>query len=105
MLWILGFDYYENILYSFSSKVPRYIRILAPKGALEIHERAWNAFPYCRTIVSVSRTERVEINHFFHSSLFFSEGLVGTFFTMFIRINIAENLAPFFMCYNSFLTS
>lgn len=31
------------------SKVPAYIRVLAPNGALEVHEKAWNAFPYCKT--------------------------------------------------------
>ena len=35
------------------SKVPAYIRWLAPKGSLEIHEEAWNAYPYCRTVVTV----------------------------------------------------
>ena len=35
------------------SKVPTYILWLAPKGSLEIHEVAWNAFPYCRTVVTV----------------------------------------------------
>ena len=23
--------------------------MLAPEGALNIHEKAWNAYPYCRT--------------------------------------------------------
>jgi len=35
------------------SKVPAYIRWLAPKGSLEVHEEAWNAYPYCRTVVTV----------------------------------------------------
>jgi hypothetical protein len=26
---------------------------LAPKGSLELVEEAWNAYPYCRTVVSV----------------------------------------------------
>ncbi|KAJ0063369.1 hypothetical protein NL108_002656, partial [Boleophthalmus pectinirostris] len=30
-------------------KVPGWIRALAPKGSLEIHEKAWNAYPYCKT--------------------------------------------------------
>ncbi|XP_028407675.1 phosphatidylinositol transfer protein alpha isoform-like [Dendronephthya gigantea] len=33
-----------------SSKVPGYVRRLAPTGSLEIHEKAWNAYPFCRTI-------------------------------------------------------
>jgi len=43
--------------YSAHSKVPSFIRVLAPKGSLVMHEEAWNAFPYCRTIVSVSLPE------------------------------------------------
>ncbi|OXB52492.1 UNVERIFIED_CONTAM: hypothetical protein H355_000669, partial [Colinus virginianus] len=30
-------------------KVPTFVRMLAPEGALNIHEKAWNAYPYCRT--------------------------------------------------------
>lgn len=30
-------------------KVPGFIRLVAPKGSLEIHEKAWNAYPFCRT--------------------------------------------------------
>jgi hypothetical protein len=26
--------------------------VLAPKGALEIHEEAWNCFPYCKTVIT-----------------------------------------------------
>lgn len=36
------------------SKVPGMIKLLAPKGALEVHEEAWNAYPYCRTVITVS---------------------------------------------------
>lgn len=31
------------------SKVPYMIRKLAPKNSLIVHEKAWNAYPYCRT--------------------------------------------------------
>ncbi|KAG8234848.1 hypothetical protein J437_LFUL014697 [Ladona fulva] len=37
------------------SKVPVFIRLLAPKGSLEIHEEAWNAYPYCKTVISNPR--------------------------------------------------
>ncbi|KAJ0061632.1 hypothetical protein NL108_005681, partial [Boleophthalmus pectinirostris] len=30
-------------------KVPSFVRMLAPASALNIHEKAWNAYPYCRT--------------------------------------------------------
>ena len=44
------------------SKVPRLIRMLAPKGALEIHEKAWNCYPYSKTVLSV-RTPRRQDTH------------------------------------------
>lgn len=31
-------------------KVGSIVRALAPTGSLQIHEKAWNAYPYCRTI-------------------------------------------------------
>ncbi len=34
------------------NKVPGYIRLVAPKGSLQIHEKAWNAYPFCRTMYS-----------------------------------------------------
>uniref|UniRef100_A0A3P8V6Y6 Phosphatidylinositol transfer protein alpha isoform n=1 Tax=Cynoglossus semilaevis TaxID=244447 RepID=A0A3P8V6Y6_CYNSE len=40
---------YTHKIYHLDSKVPSLIRFLAPQGALEIHEKAWNAYPYCRT--------------------------------------------------------
>lgn len=39
-------------LYKLASKVPWWIRKLAPKGTLEMHEHAWNAYPFCKTVVS-----------------------------------------------------
>ena len=36
----------------FSLKVPSWIKMVAPKGSLEIHEEAWNAYPYCKTVIS-----------------------------------------------------
>jgi hypothetical protein len=38
--------------YHLASKVPTFIRMLAPKGSMEIHEEAWNAYPYCRTVIT-----------------------------------------------------
>jgi len=32
------------------SKVPGFIQVLMPKGTLEFHEEAWNAYPYCKTV-------------------------------------------------------
>lgn len=44
---------YTYKIYHLASKVPRFISMLAPKGSLEIHEEAWNAYPYCRTVITV----------------------------------------------------
>jgi hypothetical protein len=43
---------YTYKIYHLASKVPTMIRLLAPKGSLEIHEEAWNAYPYCRTVIT-----------------------------------------------------
>uniref|UniRef100_A0A8C6PGP6 Phosphatidylinositol transfer protein alpha isoform n=1 Tax=Nothobranchius furzeri TaxID=105023 RepID=A0A8C6PGP6_NOTFU len=46
---------YTHKVYHLQSKVPQFIRMIAPKGALEVHEKAWNAYPYCRTSESYFR--------------------------------------------------
>ncbi|KAI8442153.1 hypothetical protein MSG28_005761 [Choristoneura fumiferana] len=43
---------YTYKIYHLASKVPAFIRLLAPKGSLEVHEEAWNAYPYCRTVLT-----------------------------------------------------
>lgn len=43
---------YTKKIYHLASRVPGFIRMIAPKGSLDIHEEAWNAYPYCRTIIS-----------------------------------------------------
>ncbi|CAI5650817.1 unnamed protein product [Oreochromis niloticus] len=43
---------YTHKIYHLKSKVPGFVRLLAPEGALVFHEKAWNAYPYCRTIVT-----------------------------------------------------
>lgn len=40
---------YTHKIYHLQSKVPQFLRKIAPKGSLAIHEKAWNAYPYCRT--------------------------------------------------------
>lgn len=53
---LLGDEYskgqYTYKIYHLKSKVPSFIRLLAPEGSLEMHEEAWNAYPYCRTVIS-----------------------------------------------------
>ncbi|CAL8350382.1 unnamed protein product [Lota lota] len=43
---------YTHKIYYLQSKVPKFLRMMAPKGSLEVHEKAWNAYPYCRTILT-----------------------------------------------------
>ncbi|KAL1501034.1 hypothetical protein ABEB36_006439 [Hypothenemus hampei] len=43
---------YTYKIYHLASKVPAFIRILAPKDSMEMHEEAWNAYPYCRTVIT-----------------------------------------------------
>lgn len=43
---------YTKKIYHLKSKVPTFIRTIAPKGSLEIQEDAWNAYPYCRTVIT-----------------------------------------------------
>lgn len=43
------------------SKVPGFVRLLAPEGALVFHEKAWNAYPYCRTSESPSQHHLVQV--------------------------------------------
>uniref|UniRef100_A0A8C5RZE7 Phosphatidylinositol transfer protein alpha isoform n=1 Tax=Laticauda laticaudata TaxID=8630 RepID=A0A8C5RZE7_LATLA len=43
---------YTHKIYHLQSKVPPFVRMLAPEGALDIHEKAWNAYPFCRTALS-----------------------------------------------------
>ena len=38
--------------YHLASKVPGWVRAIAPSGALELQEEAWNAYPYCKTVIS-----------------------------------------------------
>jgi len=43
---------YTHKIYHLASKVPKWVRVLAPKGSLEFKEEAWNAYPYCTTVVT-----------------------------------------------------
>ena len=49
------FNCYFTCCCCIDSKVPRFIRMIAPKGSLHMTEKAWNAFPYCRTVISVRK--------------------------------------------------
>ncbi|XP_054651000.1 phosphatidylinositol transfer protein alpha isoform-like [Dunckerocampus dactyliophorus] len=43
---------YTHKIYHLQSKVPAFVRLIAPKGSLEVHEKAWNAYPYCKTVLT-----------------------------------------------------
>ncbi|MFH4981209.1 hypothetical protein AB6A40_007918 [Gnathostoma spinigerum] len=43
---------YTYKIYHLQSKVPAFVRKIAPEGSLEVHEEAWNAYPYCKTVLS-----------------------------------------------------
>ncbi|KAH0626578.1 hypothetical protein JD844_001640 [Phrynosoma platyrhinos] len=41
---------FTHKIYHLQSKVPGFLKMFAPEGSLVVHERAWNAYPYCRTV-------------------------------------------------------
>lgn len=43
---------FTHKIYHLQSRVPKFVRAVAPKGSLDIVEKAWNAYPFCRTIVN-----------------------------------------------------
>lgn len=48
----LGKGQYTHKIYHVASKVPSILRKLAPSGALEVQEKSWNAYPYCKTVIT-----------------------------------------------------
>lgn len=43
---------YTKKIYHLDTKVPALVRLVTPKGALAVHEEAWNAYPYCKTVIT-----------------------------------------------------
>jgi hypothetical protein len=43
---------YTYKIYHIKSRLPGFIKLIAPTGSTDIHEEAWNAYPYCRTIIT-----------------------------------------------------
>ena len=43
---------YTKKIYHLVSKVPTVVKWIAPKGSLDILEEAWNAYPYCKTVLT-----------------------------------------------------
>ena len=45
-------------VYYIGRHIPSWLRSLAPKSALEVHEESWNAYPRTRTKFSVPFVEK-----------------------------------------------
>ncbi|KAK5971123.1 hypothetical protein GCK32_006740, partial [Trichostrongylus colubriformis] len=43
---------YTYKIYRVKSKMPWILQKLLPDEAFEIHEESWNAYPYCKTILT-----------------------------------------------------
>jgi len=43
---------YTFKIYHLESKIPQFLRMISPKGSVEVYEESWNAYPYCRTIIT-----------------------------------------------------
>jgi len=43
---------YTHKIYHLGSRVPGWLRALAPASALQLEEEAWNAYPYCKTVLT-----------------------------------------------------
>ncbi|KAF2076177.1 hypothetical protein CYY_002530 [Polysphondylium violaceum] len=42
---------FTHKIYHLGSRLPGWIRALIPSSALKLEERAWNAYPYCKTVL------------------------------------------------------
>ena len=47
-----GNGQYTYIIYHFRAKIPRWIRLLVPKGATEMHEEIWDSYPFQKSVIS-----------------------------------------------------
>lgn len=52
---------YTFKIYHIGSKIPVWIRSLLPSSALEVHEEAWNAYPYTKTRYSTPMMDRFSL--------------------------------------------
>jgi len=43
---------YTLKMYHLESKIPGFVRAVMPKGSMVLQEDAWNAFPYCKTVLT-----------------------------------------------------
>ncbi|KAI9362325.1 hypothetical protein BD770DRAFT_382379 [Pilaira anomala] len=42
---------YTYKIFRLASRVPAMVRAVAPAGSLDLYEEAWNAYPYCKTVL------------------------------------------------------
>ncbi|KYQ92651.1 phosphatidylinositol transfer protein 2 [Tieghemostelium lacteum] len=42
-------QYTHKVIYLAKDSLPRFASMILPASALQVHEKAWNAFPYCKT--------------------------------------------------------
>ncbi|KAI7871820.1 hypothetical protein BDF14DRAFT_1950318 [Spinellus fusiger] len=42
---------YTYKIFRLTSRVPSFVRAIAPTGSLDLYEEAWNAYPHCRTVL------------------------------------------------------
>ncbi|KAG0329488.1 hypothetical protein BG004_002328 [Podila humilis] len=43
---------FTHKIYHLESRIPSWIRAVMPTGATKCQEQAWNAFPYCKTVIT-----------------------------------------------------
>jgi len=43
---------YTEKIYHLGASLPGWIRAIIPSSALKLEERAWNAYPYCKTVIT-----------------------------------------------------
>jgi len=43
---------YTEKIYHLGNRLPGWIRAVLPATALQLEERAWNAYPYCKTVIT-----------------------------------------------------
>ncbi|OZJ06203.1 hypothetical protein BZG36_00850 [Bifiguratus adelaidae] len=43
---------YTYKVYHLASRMPSFVKAIAPTGSLDLYEEAWNAYPYCKTVLT-----------------------------------------------------
>ena len=72
-----GFENYDKGQYTYKiyhigHRVPSWLRFLLPDNVCELHEEAWNSYPYCRSVISNPRFMKKDfyiMHETFHGTL------------------------------------